>query len=78
MGYNEERVTEELSRVYVRHVEKSSLDDGTMLEYVTYERQANSVPTWDLHTAPLISVPRVVWLSSCGTSTLLALVYWMV
>jgi hypothetical protein len=48
------------------------------LEHVTYEAKSSTkVPSLELRSDPVISVPRVVWLAST-TGVLLTLVYWVI
>lgn len=77
MSTNQERFDAYMDRVYLRNLDASTLEDGTLLEYVTYDSKSKQVPPFVAQKGSLISVQRVVWLASSGTAALLAVVYWM-
>lgn len=75
---NQEQFDAYMDRVYVRNLEASMLEDGTLLEYVTYESKSKYVPPFVPEKASLISVQRVVWLASSGTAAVLSVVFWVI
>lgn len=75
MPTSQEQFDKYMDRVYVRNLETSMLEDGTLLQYVTYESKSKYVPPFVPEKGLLISVQRVVWLASSGTAALLSLVY---